>query len=239
VVVPVIPWQDNDCPHRAAALDHVKRHLADCHDGYAVGVLPPGEPWSKGAAIARVRYMAPQAALVIYDADVVVAPDALDAAVEAVTSKRARWAVPHLAVRRLDLDATAAVLAGEPPSRRMRLERIAYRGVDAGGVVVVDPELYAEAPFDPRLTGWGHEDLSAAHAWRCLAGAPWRGRADLFHLHHPPQAKLSRGVGSRANKLLHDRYAAAARDSVAMRSLIAEHSLRTLPTMNDVTEATV
>ena len=35
--------------------------------------------------------------------------------------------------------------------------------------------LYEEVPFDSRFVGWSGEDESAALAWTCLAGQPWRG----------------------------------------------------------------
>lgn len=234
-VLIVVPYQAG-CEHRSAALLHVGQHLTEHHGGYALAELPAGD-WCKAAAIAPAVAASDASVLVLHDADVITAPEALNAAIDAVTTGRSRWAIPHTTVYRLDAGSTAAVLAGAAlDSRRWRLDRMAYRGVEAGGVVVVDRALYEEAPLDRRFLSWGGEDLSASIAWRCLAGPPWRGNARLHHLFHEPQDRISPAVGSRASKLLHIRYSKAAGDRDAMRALIAE-GRATVSAVNDPAEA--
>ena len=87
--------------------------------------------------------------------------------------------------------------------------------------------LYEEVPFDSRFVGWSGEDESAALAWTCLAGQPWRGTHPLWHLYHPPQLRMSRRWGSPAARALAARYRKAARSPQAMRAILDE--TRTVP----------
>ena len=121
--------------------------------------------------------------------------------------------------------ATAAVLAGADPAAALGgLARKPYLGVEGGGLTVLSRAAYATAPLDPRFAGWGQEDESWGEALRCLLGKRWRGTADLWHLWHPPPARLNSHVGSAEGRALHVRYQVAARNRAAMRRLIAEQS---------------
>lgn len=55
-----------------------------------------------------------------------------------------------------------------------------------------------------------------------LAGTRWRGKADLIHLWHPPQPRLSRKIGNTNGERLHHRYELALNDPAAMSLLIEE-----------------
>ena len=68
----------------------------------------------------------------------------------------------------------------------------------------------------------GQEDESWALALTTVAGQPYLGEADLVHLWHPPQQRLSRRKGSHENWALMRRYAAARRDPEQMRSILKE-----------------
>jgi hypothetical protein len=161
--------------------------------------------------------------LVVADADVWCG--GVGAAVDAVRSGAAKWAVPHARVCRLTSVASAQVYeTGQWPTRRVTTTyaQPPYPGRLGGGMVVLGRDTYLAAPLDPRFVGWGQEDESWALALRCMAGREWRGVEDLWHLWHTPQRRLSRSVGSRENSILYRRYCVAVRDRTRMRSLIGE-----------------
>ncbi|RCV53458.1 glycosyltransferase family protein [Marinitenerispora sediminis] len=187
--------------------------------GHHVLVGETQGPWCKARAVAAALPFATGDLLVIADAD--CWSPGIDAALEAVRDG-APWAMPHGRVHRLTPDATAQVLAGVAPHPRMPVTQRPYQGWPGGGIVVVRRDVYEQAPLDPRFTGWGGEDESWAHALTTLAGPPWRGRAPLWHLWHPPQDRMSRRWGSPEARELAGRYRKAARSPAAMRALVDE-----------------
>jgi len=82
-------------------------------------------------------------------------------------------------------------------------------------------DLYEQVPIDPRFVGWGQEDQAWHLALRRIAGMGVRGRADLWHLWHPPQPRLSRQTGSETSAELLHRYQRA-NTAQAMSALIGE-----------------
>lgn len=224
----VIPWRPVD-QHRAAALAFVEAHYAEHHPEWPVVLaeLDEGAPWSKGAAVgAAMRSIAWDDVTVIADADVFVAPSALDRSVAAV-SDGVPWARPHRLVHRLSPESTSTVLAGSDPvglplsSDNMRDSR-PYRGYDGGGITVIRRSTYHDVPIDLRFEGWGHEDESWGEALRTLIAHPLRGHGDLWHLWHPPQARSSRSSGSIASIELRRRYERARKRREDMRALVNE-----------------
>jgi hypothetical protein len=119
------------------------------------------------------------------------------------------------------VEGTAAVLAGAP-WQDQPLAQQPYKGIEGGGVVVASRQVLEAVPLDVRFIGWGGEDEAHAIALRALVGEPWRGDADLIHLYHPPQPRMTRRRGSRENWELRRRYFAASKDPRAMRALIEE-----------------
>lgn len=246
----VIPWRPT--PGRGPLLDYVRAWWAGRHPDWqiVVGAHLDG-PWVKAAAVADALTRATGDLLVVADADVVC--DGIGDAVDQVAAG-APWSLPHLRVYRLTPDATAAVVDGGPlpeplagPVRRGRrnptqpARRIVrppagpiheyHDGMPGGGMVALPRTLYDRAPLDPRFAGWGQEDASWAAALRTMAGAPWRGRAPMWHLWHPPQERTygdgnrskARTIGSAAGLALRQRYTAAARSGpAAMAALLAE-----------------
>lgn len=179
----VIPWQDQGCEYRQAALAHVLTHLGDHHPNWPVvlGELAAGVPWCKGAAVSAALAVTDAERLAIIDADVLVPPAALEAAADAVAAGE-KWAMPHAHVRRLTEEATAVVLAGGTDCRHVRY----HRGHPCGGILVIDRDTYLDAGgFDPAFTRWGGEDDSLGFVLNGLHGRPWRGSVDLIHLWHP------------------------------------------------------
>lgn len=154
--------------------------------------------------------------LVIADADVWT--DELTVAIAAIHAGEP-WAVPHTLIHRLTLEASETLYAGGCATDPCEKP---YEGVIGGGIVIARRELLLEVPLDPRFVGWGQEDESWGAALRTLAGEPWRGGADLWHLWHPPQERLSRTRGSREGWNLRRRYLRARRDPELMREIVEE-----------------
>ncbi|MDH2392319.1 hypothetical protein QCN29_26790 [Streptomyces sp. HNM0663] len=177
---------------------------------------PPG-PWCKAAAVSAALPQAVGDVLVVADADVWC--DGVPQAVKAVEDG-APWAIPHGQVHRLTEAATTAVLGGGPLDGPT-VQR-PYTGFAGGGIAVLPRATYEDVPLDARFAGWGQEDEAWALALLCLAGRPWRGRARLWHLWHPPQVRTSRRWGSQASRALWQRYHAARADPQAMRTLLDE-----------------
>lgn len=218
----IIPWQSG-CPHRAAALEWVRPRWEASGAQVLLGKLGANQLWCKAAAVAAALPRAHGEVLVIADADVWT--EGTGRAVEAVADG-APWAVPHWHVHRLTEQATARVFAGGPlegtlsESVHRRLDRPAYVGYAAGGVTVLPRATYTQVPLDRRFVGWGQEDESWAHALTTLAGSCWRGQADLWHLWHPPQARLNPRWGTSSGRALARSYEQARRLPEQMRALL-------------------
>jgi hypothetical protein len=203
-VLVLIPYQSG-CPHREAALGWV---LWAYHSEFpewevVVSRLEDGVPWNKAKAL-----MAAEDALdrhqkvLVADADVWC--HNLKPAKAALADHE--WAVPHKGVFRLSPEATDQVLGGAEPDEDMTLDQRAYPGTVGGGMVLTYTETFRRVPLDPRFDGWGQEDESWGLALYMLAGHPWRGKAPLYHLWHPPQERMTRRVGSVASRQLQRRY---------------------------------
>jgi hypothetical protein len=211
----IIPWHKG-CPHREQALQWVFKRL----DRNVT--LPLGrDPWIKALAVMPAVKHSDASIVVIHDADVFT--DGLALAIQAVADG-APWAQPHRKVHRLTEAATAAVLEGAD-WHAQQLEQPPYLAsvrCGAGGIMVAKREVLLDIPLDPRFIGWGQEDVSHDLALTTLVGQPWRGEADLVHLWHPPQPRLSRRVGSQTSWDLFCRYHEARLDSGTMLTLIGE-----------------
>lgn len=243
----IVPYRGDGGP-RDDAWSYVRAWWATTHPDWHLTQGHPGEgPWSKGAAVADALRRHPpdqRAVLVIADADVICVN--IESAVNAVNTG-ARWAVPHRRVHRLTRTATDIVYAGGPlpdptraPVRRAPHQRNggpiaeSYTGIIGGGLVVLPADHYRQAPMDPRFRDWGQEDASWGHALTVLFGHPWRGMADLWHLHHPRAAlvgretpgpdgltRMSRSIGNPDGLALYQRYHAA-KTPAAVRAILAE-----------------
>lgn len=212
----VIPWKPG-CPHRERALPFVIDWWE--RQGLTTVIGRCDGDWTKAVAVADALERSTADTLIVADADVILSdPDAVGQALDALQSHG--WAVPHLQVWRWNETATSRILDGEQPNKRHLAER-RYTGWLGGGITVTTRALYDAVPLDPRFVGWGQEDESWALALGCLAGEPWRGDSDLWHLWHPPAKRLKRAVGSKAGAALRARYEAAT-DPTAMVALIRE-----------------
>lgn len=218
MVTVIVPWRPG-CPHRERAWEWVRAQYARWHPGWHVveAPAPAAGVWCKATAAHPAIRSAPSGVVVVADADVWC--DRIDAAVLAVTAGAAAWAIPHRLVHRLTQAATDALIAGAAAEETCQRP---YTGLEGGGIVVAHRDTLIDVPLDPRFTGWGQEDLSWAMALHTLHGPAWRGTADLIHLWHPPQDRLSRKIGSIAGQQLHRRYVKARRDPALMRALLEE-----------------
>jgi hypothetical protein len=216
----VVPFR-TDCPHRLNAVEFVQhwwqQHFP--HWQLHVGGVDPGDgPWVKACHVDHLMQRVDTEVVVVADADVILDdPAAMRAAVDNLNG----WSVPHKWVVRWDEASTGRLYEGATPTITTQPPYVGYLG---GGVTVLPADAYRTVPLDPRFEGWGQEDESWAIALRCMFGDPWRGRAKLWHLWHPPQQRDSRRWGSSASKALAMRYRNAAEDRDAMRALLAEVS---------------
>lgn len=227
-VLVAIPWAGT-CPHRIAALAWVlKRWRAAGHDP-ALGRLPDGQPWVKARAVASVIEPRTEPVVVVADAD--VWSPGVGEAIERVRNG-APWATPHGCLHRkaphgrlhrLSPAATSDVLAGAEPHVGMALAEGGrpYPGRTGGGIVVLRRDVWEDCPLDPRFQGWGQEDEAWAMALTVLHGPPVKGEHPMWHLWHPPQERMNRGIGSTESLDLYKRYAAA-RTPEQMRALVEE-----------------
>jgi hypothetical protein len=213
----IVPWAGG-CEYREAAWRWVQAQYTEAFPDWPI-LTGQGDtdPWVKATAVVR--------ALATCDAETVIMADAdvwCDEIAEAVHAVRggAEWAVPHMYVHRLDRPSTVALIEGA--SGGQTLTQRAYRGVLGGGIVVLSRQAMRAVPVDPRFEGWGQEDESWGIALRTMLDRPWRGDAQLLHLYHPPQPRLTRRKGSVANWALYRRYREARLDTNAMTTLLRE-----------------
>jgi hypothetical protein len=211
----IVPWRSG-CPHRDAAWRWVRNQYAIHHPTWQIvsGTCPDG-PWVKALAVADALERTDADTLLLADAD--VWSDGLQRAVDALD--QFPWAIPHHTVYRLTEQATAhAFSTGELAGPYTQHP---YKGWAGGGFLALDRVTYERIPLDPRFAGWGSEDAAWHLALARITGRGWRGRADLWHLWHPPQPRLNRVVGSQESADLLHRYQRA-RTPQAMTELLEE-----------------
>lgn len=219
----VVPWRDG-CEHRRRALAWVAARWRSSFPDWRLTLaeLPSG-PWVKALAVMPAVEASPAAVVIVADADVWCASDAVVNAVTTVEDG-APWTIPHGKVRRLTVEATARVYAGADPAT-LELDALAeppYWGVASGGLVVMARDVALDVPLDDRFAGWGGEDHSWGYALGALHGPPERGTAPLWHLWHPPAPRVNRKIGSHSSEMLRRRYRDARQQAEMMRQLVAE-----------------
>jgi hypothetical protein len=214
----VVPWRPG-CGYRSRSWRWVRQRYACLHPSWNVTeTRAPHGTWCKAAAVNPA--IARSAADIIVQADADVWTDGLVEAVKEVEAG-APWAVPHNLVHRLSEVGTQAVLDGDD-WRDQPLTQHPYAGFIGGGIVVARCEVFQAVPLDMRFKGWGQEDEVHGAALCAIRGTPWRGKADLVHLWHPPQKRMSRRKGSDASWALRQRYWACRNDKQGMERLLEE-----------------
>lgn len=179
--------------------------------------------FSRTQAILNARHQSDADVFIVSDAD--VWPEGLDDGIREALFHG--WSVPCDRIHRLSDDSTWRVLQGEPwqglpLSTDNPQDTKPYRIHEGGTLLVLTAEAFDAAPPDPRFVSWGQEDDAWSTALRSLVGAPWRGAADLVHLWHPAEPRLSRVVGNDNNVALLRRYRNARRNPRLMHDLIEE-----------------
>lgn len=207
----IVPWR-SACPYRIKAWSFLRPKYP-----WPVIVAPGASPWIKAAAIMPAVQASKADILVIADADVWT--EGLAEAVAAVASG-AHWAVPHREVHRLTEPASEAYMRGD--RHGLETTQPSYAGIEGGGYVVLRRETFLEIPMDPRFIGWGGDDWAWGFALFGLLGECCRGSADLIHLWHPPQERMSRKHGSQEGFSLWTRYRDARWNPDLMRQLVQE-----------------
>lgn len=219
----LIPWSPG-CEWRERSFRWVLAKYAAVHPTWEVVTgSSSSELFSRSQAILDAASRATGDVLVVADADVWCDPAAAVAAVAGPG-----WAIPHTLIRRLSPQSTEAVFAGAehltglPLSTDNGQDSKPYKGHATGTLVVFTRDVLDQVPPDPRFVGWGREDDAWATALRTLVGSPVRYGADLVHLWHPPQERLSRTKASDENEALFRRYRAARARPARMAALIEE-----------------
>lgn len=215
-VAVVVPVGGNWDQSREAAWRWVSEQYATHHPTWQVvtGTSPDG-PWVKALAVEEALSRTDADTLLIADAD--VWSDGLERAVDSLD--QFPWAIPHHTVYRLTEQATANVYDGQPFAGPFTQQP--YKGWAGGGFLALHRSTYERVPLDRRFQGWGGEDAAWHLALARITGRGWRGRADLWHLWHPPQPRMSRVVGSQESADLLHRYQRA-RTAQAMTELLEE-----------------
>lgn len=180
------------------------------------GSCPDG-PWVKALAVQDGIDQTDDTDLVVADADVWC--DGLDEALSRLADRPV--VIPHGQVVRLTPEATAAVLAGDPPRRHKGSART-YRGYEGGGILILRRDVWDRVPLDPRFVGWGQEDSAWAHALTAMTGKICRFSAPLYHLWHPPQERLNRHTGTLEGLALNQRYEEHRHNPTEMAELLDE-----------------
>jgi hypothetical protein len=179
-------------------------------------------PWSKGAAVAQGLSRASGEVIVIADADSWCAQAVMVEAVELARS--VPWVMPHETVERLDAVSTRTILDRPPGDIPRGCRSYRHDAPVGGGIVVARREVLEDVPLDPRLLGWGGDDIALGFALDTLVGRHVNLGAALWHLDHRPQANRRRAFP--ATEALANRYAGAVGDPIAMRILVEEARAR-------------
>lgn len=213
----VIPWRPSPGRERhlglvtdtlIAVTGDVPVVLADSgHEGFS-----PGPSRNRGVAKADADV------LVVCDADTLVEPQPLRAALESVQDGTVH--VPYTRCRMLTPEASEMVLDGGAP----HLAACSHEWQNSvGGICVLTRRTWQDfGGWDERFVGWGFEDA----AWWCVASTlgGWVHHPGVIrHLHHLDGRRIGSPQWQRG-KALCDRYTDARGDADAIRALVEEHT---------------
>lgn len=223
-VAVLVPWKAGD-PKREASWTHVCKHWeTNFPDWLMVEGVYDEEPFSRARAInTAARIAGPHDVLILADADTLIDPGQVRAAVEAAV-RTGRIAFAHDEFRGLSATMSERILAG--------FDGCWDRGVQwelpdtASSCVAVPWALWERVGgFDERFTGWGYEDVAFSLACQVLGGGFERITGPVWHLWHAKSPTNRPGSPTYvANAALCRRYDAAYRppDLAAMNALVAE-----------------
>lgn len=151
--------------------------------------------------------------VVILDADVVLAPENMAAAVSMVESDGG-FVIPYTTYWCLDAQGEQQMQAGIPMEK---CHSVHMKGSIAGAWVTTPKDWWDVGGNDERFAGWGWEDTS----WHCAAttlSTVTRLDGRLMAGHHDPQARA--GLQQRRNMNLYRRYIQAQDNPKKMQVLV-------------------
>lgn len=182
--------------------------------------------WSKGRAVNDAVQRSSGDVLVIADADVMVGPQALRNAIEAL--RFSAWVVPHRLVYRLTEEATLRVLAGalaEPRSLDPHEASRVHKGCQGGGITVLTREAFhTVGGIDEGFYDWGGEDISFARAMDAIVGGHRRMGELMWHLNHEPMPRREGNRASEESEELAGRYLEASTSREGTRELLCQRA---------------
>ncbi|GAA4391703.1 glycosyltransferase [Tsukamurella soli] len=246
----IVPFRDQD-EYRTRVWEWLKvywrTHMPDAE--IVIGrdnspVFSKARAVNEGASRARGRVF------VVMDADAWMDPDRLQDTVDkidtAVQSGRKLWMMPYNHLYRLTLPATLEILdtdpkapywASSPPAPEW-IEPDAMSGVNYGHqygammMVLPTEAFFRVGGFDPRMKGWGVEDLAMLTSLDTLYAQHEVAQADILHLWHARPGAGKRGIDHinrlwagqafQMNHRLAQRYRAATGERAAMGGLVDE-----------------
>lgn len=219
----IVPWREQ--ADRKPAFDFVTecaRFLTHSLDGDLTVIDDPHDtPFNRGRALNHGVDFTTGEVLVFLDADMIVTPVAMMAALEAVV-RGAAMVVPFDRLIGLTGAASALVLEGRNPTGPWGEDQIDLRWErkSQGGINVLSRATFeACGGFDERFNGWGGEDAALGAAIETLVGPVEYVAATAIHLWHGHAD--DRGSPQTARNLaLAQAYERAWGDPTAMRSVI-------------------
>lgn len=216
----VIPWRDGGCEARRAALAAVRTHLARSFPEAPIFLADDGlQPWARGASIDQAIAGAPHDLLFVCDADLLLAPAQIEAALEAAAAEPGQ-VIPFDLYRYLNEASTRAAIAALDPTTWHRLRHKFTMRTSVGGSMAITRESWKRAGgHDPRFRGWGCQDYGFMYAASTLVAPLRRIPGPVLHLCHPGDE-----IRPKANPELMKRYSAAAGDPEAMAAILAERA---------------
>lgn len=238
-----------DSEHRARVWAWLARHWhAQLPDAEILIGHCPTLPYSKCRAVNEAAGRARGKVLCILDADAypdakVIRRCAADI-IAATTAGRRLWHVPYRRLYRLSRDYTETLLETDPtrpyampsPPNGAWLEpdsrNTVAHGYLYGAMCMIMPTeaFFTAGGMDPRMAGWGGEDISFLRSLDTLYGLHEVVDADICHLWHLRPGKdwktrtWQGQAAGLANSRLAQRYAAATGEPGFMRQLVAEYA---------------
>lgn len=177
----VVPWRDTG-PRRATACRHVCDQLRTLLPGAPLLLTDSGhEPFNRAASRnAGIRHLPEDETVVVCDADLLLDPQALRAAIDSVQDGKLHY--PFTLCWYLDQEHTERVLAGGPPEVGATTANL--HGAQ-GGVMVMQAGAWRRVGgMDEEFTGWGYEDNAFCSTAGRTVGVH-RHRGVIWHLDHP------------------------------------------------------
>lgn len=232
-------------PHRLRVWRWLERYWRhELPDAEIVIGRSKGRVFSKTEAINDAARRARGRIFVLLDSDAYMAGEHILYCARAIEKAKRRghrlWFVPYRNLYRLTEQASELVLKSDPlwphrftsPPHRDELEHSSHShyGHHYGAMVQIMPReaFFTVGCMDPRMQGWGSEDVAFLRAVDTLWGKHKTLNVDLLHLWHPsiaqtPFNKMWEGQETpNVNGNLGQRYHMATGDIVKMRALVDE-----------------